>query len=589
MGRVGIVSPLSVVPGCRIHLEEGRGRGALSVFLLVPDHDPGALPRALETLHDPRGPADLDQRLGELAADAPPGTSFLVALEQHVWVFPSPETQIRLLRGSEPEALDVPQVVRLAADDRVEVVAARTGEAVALAGFSEAPEPVRPPVRSAPRSFAPAAWIRSREWLRHPRTWIRNPGAPRSAAILAGSGALIVFALFRVIAATAPESGEPAPRSDAWVEPDLEGRVLGMVAGSEGSVKGAKAEGEKTDEGAKAEPNERGSETPRNPGPPPKEWSYRTRAPITSSPALAGGAVVFGSRDSTVYCLDAAGGEERWTLPAGSGVGSSPRIARGLVVFGTYAGRVLAADGKSGRVKWEGRTGGKIVASPCLLEGLAIVGSSDRRVHAFDLDSGEKTWAFETKGAIRASAEAIGSDRVVVGSTDGTIYAIDTAKGSTAWKRAAGASVVASAAFDEDADRVVVGTQDGTVLCLAAEDGAIVWRARVGSGVNGRPRIAESVVLVGTSKGTLLALDRRDGTVRWKVEGQKGFDATPAVVHDTVVAPSFDGTVLFVGLEKGDLRGKRSLGSRVWSSPASSSEVVYLGTFDGTFHALTLP
>ena len=133
MSRVEIVSPLSAVPGCRVHCEEGRGRGAVSFFLLVPDEPAGALSKALEMLHDPRGPADLDHRLGQIAAASPKGTSFLVSLEEHIWIYPSPLAQIRLLKDSGiVESLNEPQVVRLSEGQRIEVADRGTGRSAVL-------------------------------------------------------------------------------------------------------------------------------------------------------------------------------------------------------------------------------------------------------------------------------------------------------------------------------------------------------------------------------------------------------------------------------------------------------------------------
>ena len=565
MGRVGITSPLSAIPGCRLHCEEGRGRGAVSVFLLVPEEAADALSRALEMVHDPRGPADLDQRLGQLAAVSPPGTAFLVSLDQHVWVYPSALAQARLVKDDGiVETLGVPQVVRLLDGQRIEVMAASTGEAIALAGHAPPTEETvaatPPPARRRWR----VAWPLAGMPIAHPRI----------AAIAGAAVALAIFVVFRITSHGsvdgAPVSEDPE-RLDAYVQPqDLESKVMEAIADP------AKRSSDR-DEAASAEK------------PAQREWSFDSRAAITSSPLVVGGLVVFGSRDSTLYCLDAESGQTKWSYPAGSGIGSSPRASRNVVVVGTYAGRVLAVDLKSGELKWEGRTGGRIAANPCLVEDLAIIGSSDSRVHAFNLTSGDKVWVFQTRGAVRATAEPVAADRVVVGSTDGTLYCLDTKNGHAVWKRSAPAGILAGAAYDESTNRVLVGAKDGTVLCLDADSGEMIWRVHLGSTVNGRPRISEKTVLVGTERGELHALDVATGKSRWSVTGRGGFNATPLVVGKTVIAPAYDGTLHYVSLADGTLKEKRSLGSKVWSSPAGGKEVLYVGTFDGKLLALALP
>lgn len=562
MGRVGIVSPLSAVPGCRLHCEEGRGRGAVSIFLLIPEEPPGALSRALEMVHDPRGPADLDQRLGQLAAVSPPGTAFLVSLDQHVWVYPSTLAKIRLVKEHGiVETLGVPQVVRLLDGQRIEVIATATGEAIALAGHSmpteEAAAP--PPVRARRRMKWPLAGM---------------PVAhPRLAAIAGGAVALAIFVIFRIFSQSSVDGASAAAdseRLDAYVQPDLESKVLETIADP------AKRSPDRDDAASAQKPAQR-------------EWSFDSRAAITSSPLVVGGLVVFGSRDSTLYCLDAESGQTKWSYPAGSGIGSSPRASRNLVVVGTYSGRVLAVDLKSGELEWEGRTGGRIAANPCLVEDLVIIGSNDSRVHAFNLTSGDKVWTFATRGAVRATAEPVASDRVVVGSTDGTLYCLDTKNGRAVWKRTAPSGILAGAAYEESTNRVVVGAKDGTVLCLDAKSGEMIWRVHLGSSVNGRPCISEKTALVGTERGELHALDVATGKSRWSVTGRGGFNATPLVVGKTVIAPAYDGTLHYVSLGDGTLKEKRSLGSKVWSSPAGGKEVLYVGTFDGKLLALALP
>jgi outer membrane protein assembly factor BamB len=506
-------------------------------------------------------------RLGQLAAQAPDRTAFLVALERQVWVFPSAAVEVRLVKNGAVEPLAVPQVVRLDEDSRVEVIARETGEAVALASVhAEAPEAFE--VHDAPAGM--------------PERSRARPAISRAAALSAAGAALVVFTLFRVLAARSPgETTPPDPqvsRGDAWVEPDLESRVLGALGDPS---RDENEEGRR--EASGAEPESKAGKKPN------EEWTFRARAPITSSPLVAGEAVVFGSRDSTLYCVDAESGAPLWALSAGSGVGSSPRAARGIVVVGTYAGRVLAVDLKSGRKKWEGRTGGKIVSSPCLLEDLAVIGSNDAGVHAFRLSDGEKVWVYETKGAVRATAEPIGAERVVIGSSDGSLHAIDTRTGRAVWKRDTGSSIYASAAFDERSNRVFAGTKDGRVLCVGAQDGSVVWSATLGTTVNARPRILEDCIVVGTNGGKLYALDPATGKSRWSLKGRRGFDASPAAVGETVVAPAYDGTMYFVNAADGTVRGTRDLGSEVWSSPAAVRDVVYIGTFAGSMHALAVP
>jgi len=69
--------------------------------------------------------------------------------------------------------------------------------------------------------------------------------------------------------------------------------------------------------------------------------------------AIAGGAVLLASSgDSTVYCLDATTGQERWSFIAGGPVRLAPTVADGLVYFGSDDGHVYCLNAADGSVIW---------------------------------------------------------------------------------------------------------------------------------------------------------------------------------------------------------------------------------------------
>lgn len=590
-------------PRFHVHVEEGRGRGALTSLLVVP-REPGALADALRDLHDPAGPADLDARLGRMAAAAPRGTGFVVALDDLAWVFPSEEVRCRHVHDETSEDLDVPQVVRLKPGDSLDVVSTDG----AVFGRVRADGPAAGAAAIAPRdepAGASEARPRRVSWRRVASTTFAFGGA---ALLVAGFLAL----------SPSRQSKEGAPRQDAAVAPSLEDRIVGLLTRStshpavpsedgtpEASATAPAAPEEKTpandpatqvsdvaaaestDEALEQSPpddTERAHTTAR-----PHAWEFRAGGAITSSPFLAEGRILFGSRDGKLYCLDAASGDVEWTFRAGSGIGSSPCVSGDLCFVGTYAGEVLAVHVESGERVWRAKTKGRVVASPCVVDGTVVIGSYDGSVWAFDAESGEKRWAAATGAAVRASPEPIGEDAVAVGSTEGTVYCLTAENGKSRWRRAVGSAVNAAAAYDAEENRLFVGARNGTFLCLNAETGDVVWSAALGAAVNARPRIAGEMVLVGTGRGRLVALDRANGHKRWDTQAERGFDATPLVLGTRVLAPSSDGTLHILDAGSGEVQDRRRLPAEVFTSPASADGLLYLGTLRGTFHALTLP
>jgi outer membrane protein assembly factor BamB len=70
-------------------------------------------------------------------------------------------------------------------------------------------------------------------------------------------------------------------------------------------------------------------------------WTFRTRARVDSSPAIAGGRVYIGSSDGRFYVLDLASGKKLWEYEGGAALVASPAIGGGRVVIGDYSGHVF--------------------------------------------------------------------------------------------------------------------------------------------------------------------------------------------------------------------------------------------------------
>src|SRR5512146_2690449 len=115
-------------------------------------------------------------------------------------------------------------------------------------------------------------------------------------------------------------------------------------------------------------------------------WKFQTRGAVASSPAVEGGSVYFTSADGNLYAVGAADGKLRWrfqtegerrfTAPGIHGAIprmemmpdpfdvflSSPAVAGGAVYFGSGDRHVYAVDAASGRLKWKFATGNVVHA-----------------------------------------------------------------------------------------------------------------------------------------------------------------------------------------------------------------------------------
>ncbi|MEZ4587702.1 MAG: PQQ-binding-like beta-propeller repeat protein [Gemmatimonadales bacterium] len=151
------------------------------------------------------------------------------------------------------------------------------------------------------------------------------------------------------------------------------------------------------------------------------------RTQIQSSAAVLDGTVYFGSRDASLYALDAATGTERWSFVDGSSwVSASPAVTQSLVVSARSSStRVRALDRTSGEVRWMVTTGALVLTSPVVAGETVYVGNGGGTLFALDLATGAERWRLRLGYGIYGTP-VVAEGRIYLGDDDGMVYAIET-------------------------------------------------------------------------------------------------------------------------------------------------------------------
>jgi len=102
---------------------------------------------------------------------------------------------------------------------------------------------------------------------------------------------------------------------------------------------------------------------------------------------------------------------------------SSPAVAAGLVVAGSRDNKVYAIDFKSGTEKWSFAAKGQVDASPVVVGERVYVGclSDDGTFYVLDLKTGKMIQEIELDSPVTGSV-AVGPDCILVGTDRGTLY-----------------------------------------------------------------------------------------------------------------------------------------------------------------------
>jgi outer membrane protein assembly factor BamB len=305
------------------------------------------------------------------------------------------------------------------------------------------------------------------------------------------------------------------------------------------------------------------------------KWTFRTGAPVISTPAVANGTVYVGSSDHHLYALDASSGSLRWKFATGGRVSSSPAVAAGRVYFASYDSKLYALDAASGALAWQFTTEGErrfsgkhlhgaepaaemmpdpfdvFLSSPVVLAGVVYFGSGDGNVYALDATSGTLRWKFHTGNVIHASP-AVADGVLYIGSWDSYFYALDAASGRQRWRFKTGedpkinnqVGIQSSAVV---ADGVVYfGCRDSHLYALDAASGAPRWAFSTGeSWVISSPAVRDGRVYFATSdSGLVQALDAKTGTPIFSL----AFNHWPFFS-----SPSLAGNFLYIGSQQGKL------------------------------------
>jgi outer membrane protein assembly factor BamB len=296
-------------------------------------------------------------------------------------------------------------------------------------------------------------------------------------------------------------------------------------------------------------------------------WHFDGGSPVVSTAAVAAGLVFYGDRAGVLRALDRTDGTLRWDFPTGPDTPlpwgnegwdyytSSPTVLEDIVLFGSRDGSLYAVEAETGSELWRYPTEGQIWSSPAVADGTVFVGSADGSLHAVDLASGEPRWRYDTDGRSHASAEfgfdrrtiqsspSVADGRVFFGSRDGHVYAVEAETGSLAWRFDQEVSwCVTSPAVESGV--VYAGSSDGNFAqALDAQSGEELWRAPTEFRVFASPALSGETVLVADHAGVLFALDRRTGAERWRFRAGQAIQSSPVVANGVVYVGSDDGFV----------------------------------------------
>jgi outer membrane protein assembly factor BamB len=349
-----------------------------------------------------------------------------------------------------------------------------------------------------------------------------------------------------------------------------------------------------------------------------EKWNFKSSRPIASSPAVDHGTLYFVSSVGALVAIETATGKPKWvfaaeyerkfeakglhgypspaqTIPDAWDIfTSSPAVAGGKVFFGSGDGNVYAVDAGTGLLQWKFATKDVVHASPAVAGTTVYVGSWDSWLYAIDAETGQERWSFKSgeDPAVHnqvgfQSSPAVVDGTVYVGCRDAHVYALDAATGRKKWDYPTSKSwVIGTPAVANGS--VYVGTSDSArFMALDAKTGRLRFNFDAKAYIFSSAAVAGDLVYVGDHNGKLYALDAKSGKPAWEFrtdaskadpmkllnpDGSLNQEAFAPVFHD------FEDMYL-------DFFRFASIGA-IMSSPVVDRGVVYVGSMDGKLYAI---
>ncbi|MDR2389831.1 MAG: PQQ-binding-like beta-propeller repeat protein [Tannerellaceae bacterium] len=240
-------------------------------------------------------------------------------------------------------------------------------------------------------------------------------------------------------------------------------------------------------------------------------WNFETLGQISASPNLAvfegRPALVFGSYDNYLYCIDLSSGREIRRFESGYYINGAVAITDHYIFSGGCDAWLRVIDGKSGQACDSLLADTYIPASPAIDGEDCYLADHSGNVYALKvrngkiLRSGKVVTAGDDSGSF-VSVPALSPTTLYLLADDRYLYAIDRGSGALRWRYLQkGPSGESSPVVC--ADKVLSCSRGGIVSLLEARSGQLLWEYDTGEPITACPAVIRGYFYILTTKGTL--------------------------------------------------------------------------------------
>jgi outer membrane protein assembly factor BamB len=240
-------------------------------------------------------------------------------------------------------------------------------------------------------------------------------------------------------------------------------------------------------------------------------WNFETWGQISASPNIVNfegrKAIVVGSYDNYLYCLDIRDGTEINRFESGYYINGAVAQWKDCVIFGGCDGWVRIVDCSTGIQTDSLETEAYIPASPAVSGDYCYIADYSGNIYELFLRNGKfertkKIVESQSESSTFVSVPAVSDKTLFVVSDDRYVYAINRTDGAVNWKYLLKGNTGESSPV-VCRDKVIVCTKTGIVSILDAQKGTLLWEYDTGEQITASPAVIKGRFYILTARGTL--------------------------------------------------------------------------------------
>lgn len=240
-------------------------------------------------------------------------------------------------------------------------------------------------------------------------------------------------------------------------------------------------------------------------------WSYATEGQISASPNRVEfdgrDAILFGSYDNYLYCVDRLSGEGINRFLSGYYINGAVAVQDSYALFGGCDAWLRIIDCQQGTMTDSLQMAGYIPSSAAISDDYAYVGDYMGNIFEIRMSDGrivdQRTLMEASDGSEYVSVPAVSPSTIYITTSDKYLHAIDRRTGELKWKYLLKGTIGESSPVVAD-DAVVICTRTGVVSVLDAQSGELRWEYDAGEPIVASPAVVKNHFYILTSRGTLL-------------------------------------------------------------------------------------